>query len=257
MPKRHGFTCEAGELRELAQAVLERARRAGASGCDCDVSEGYGLSVTVRKGKPDTVEHNRDRSIGVTVYFGERPRARRGHASTSDFSRAALEQTVDAAVAIARHTAEDDCAGLPERRAARARHARPRPVPPLDHLHRGGGRAREALRGRGVRRVEEDPQLRGRHGLGAADAVRVRQQPRLHRRLSRLAPLPVLRGDRRGQGADAARRLVQRLARAGAASPTRARSAATPASAPRRAWARARSPPARRRCCSRRRWRSA
>ena len=114
MPKRHGFTCDAGELRELAQAVLERARRAGASGCDCDVSEGYGLSVTVRKGKPDTIEHNRDRSIGVTVYFGERPKARRGHASTSDFSKPALEQTVDAAAAIARHTAEDDCAGLPE-----------------------------------------------------------------------------------------------------------------------------------------------
>jgi PmbA protein len=48
------------------------------------------------------------------VYLGDRPKARRGHASTSDFSRAALEQTVDAAAAIARHTAEDDCAGLPE-----------------------------------------------------------------------------------------------------------------------------------------------
>ena len=48
------------------------------------------------------------------MYFGERPRVRRGHASTSDFSRAALEQTVDAALAIARHTAEDDCAGLPD-----------------------------------------------------------------------------------------------------------------------------------------------
>jgi PmbA protein len=94
--------------------VLERARGAGASGCDCDVSEGYGLTVTVRKGRPDTIEHNRDRSIGVTVYFGERPKVRRGHASTSDFSRASLEQTVDAAVAIARHTAQDDCAGLPD-----------------------------------------------------------------------------------------------------------------------------------------------
>jgi PmbA protein len=114
MPKRHGFSCQRGELQELAQAVLERARRAGASGCDCDVSEGHGLTVTVRKGRPDTVEHNRDRSIGVTVYFGDRPKVRRGHASTSDFSRAALEQTVDAAAAIARHTAEDDCAGLPE-----------------------------------------------------------------------------------------------------------------------------------------------
>jgi PmbA protein len=114
MPERHGFSCSRGELESLAQSALERARRAGASGCDCDVSEGYGLTVTVRKGRPDTVEHNRDRSIGVTVYFGERPRVRRGHASTSDFSRAALEQTVDAAAAIARHTAEDDCAGLPD-----------------------------------------------------------------------------------------------------------------------------------------------
>jgi PmbA protein len=114
MPKHSGFTCEPRELRELAQAVLERARSAGASGCDCDVSEAYGLTVTVRKGRADTIEHNRDRSIGVSVYMGERPRVRRGHASTSDFSRPALEQTVDAALAIARHTAEDDCAGLPD-----------------------------------------------------------------------------------------------------------------------------------------------
>ncbi len=114
MSKPTGFTCELDELRELAQAVLSHAKRAGASGCDCDVSEGYGLSVTVRKNEPDTVEHNRDRSVGVSVYLGARPKVHRGHASTSDFSRAALEQTVDAALAIARHTAEDDCAGLPE-----------------------------------------------------------------------------------------------------------------------------------------------
>jgi PmbA protein len=114
MPKHHGFTCEPGELRGLAQSVLEHARRAGASGADCEVSESHGLSVTVRKGRPDTVEHNRDRSVGVSVYWGERPKARRGHASTSDFSPEALRQTVEAAVAIARHTAEDDCAGLPD-----------------------------------------------------------------------------------------------------------------------------------------------
>ena len=114
MAKHHGFTCEPARLRELAQTVLERSRSAGAAGCECDVSENYGLSVTVRKGKPDTVEHNRDRTLGVSVYWGERPRARRGHASTSDFSPAAVRQTVDAAIAIARHTAEDDCAGLPD-----------------------------------------------------------------------------------------------------------------------------------------------
>src|SRR3954452_6032706 len=108
------FTCKPEELRELARVVLERARKSGASGCDCDVSEAHGLSVTVRKGQPDVVEHNRDRGVGVSVYFGERPRVRRGHTSTSDFSRAALERTGDAAVGIARHTAEDQSAGLPE-----------------------------------------------------------------------------------------------------------------------------------------------
>jgi PmbA protein len=129
MPKHHGFTCEPGELRNLAQSVLDQARRAGAAGCDCDVSESHGLSVTVRMGKPDTVEHNRDRSVGVSVYWGERPKARRGHASTSDFSPAALTQTVEAAVAIARHTAEDDAAGLPEADMLA------REVPELDLFH--------------------------------------------------------------------------------------------------------------------------
>ena len=114
MPKRHGFTFEQGELHDMAEQVLARAKRVGASGCECEVSEGFGLTVTVRKGKPDTIEHNRDRAIGVTIYLGDRPKARRGHASTSDVSPAALEQAVDAALAIARHTAEDDCAGLPD-----------------------------------------------------------------------------------------------------------------------------------------------
>lgn len=114
MRERHGFSFTPQTLRELARLVLDRAKSGGAQGCDCEVSEAYGLTVTVRMGKPDTIEHNRDRSLGVSVYFGERPKVRRGHASTSDLSRAALEQTVDAALAIARHTAEDDAAGLPE-----------------------------------------------------------------------------------------------------------------------------------------------
>ncbi|TAN52723.1 MAG: metalloprotease PmbA, partial [Betaproteobacteria bacterium] len=108
------FTHSPGRLRELTQAVLDTARRLGASACECEVSEGYGLAVTVRKGAVDTIEHNRDKGIGVSVYCGERPQARRGHASTSDFSPAAIAQTVAAAVAIAQRTAVDDCAGPPE-----------------------------------------------------------------------------------------------------------------------------------------------
>ncbi len=108
------FTYSDAQLREFAQTVLDHARALGTAGCECDVSEGFGLSVSVRKGEIDTLEHNRDKGLGVSVHFGDRPHVKRGHASTSDFSAAALRQTVEAAVAIARHTAEDDCAGLPE-----------------------------------------------------------------------------------------------------------------------------------------------
>ena len=90
LDKRNRFTYTPSQLKGFAQAILDAARRAGASACECEVSEGYGLSVTVRKDEPETIEHNRDKAIGITVYFGERPKARRGHASTSDFSSAAL-----------------------------------------------------------------------------------------------------------------------------------------------------------------------
>jgi len=114
MSKANRFTYAPSQLREFAQIVLDAAKRAGASACECEVSEGYGLSVTVRKDEPETIEHNLDKGIGITVYFGERPKARRGHASTSDFSAAALTSAVEAAAAIARKTAVDDCAGPPE-----------------------------------------------------------------------------------------------------------------------------------------------
>ncbi|WP_319243090.1 metalloprotease PmbA [uncultured Propionivibrio sp.] len=97
-------------LQALAQDVLGHARAQGASDCEVDVSEGLGQAVTVRCGAVETVEYNRDKGIGVTVYLGRR----KGHASTSDFSPSALRETVEAALAIARYTAEDPCAGLPD-----------------------------------------------------------------------------------------------------------------------------------------------
>lgn len=97
-------------LRALAQAALDHAAARGATACEVDVSEGFGQSVSVRRQEVETIEYNRDKGLGVTVYLGRR----RGHASSSDFSPAALAATVDAALSIARFTAEDDCAGLPE-----------------------------------------------------------------------------------------------------------------------------------------------
>jgi PmbA protein len=102
------FSFSSQTLAELAQQVLELARKGGASAAEAEVSEGSGLSVSVRHGQVETIEHNRDKGIGVTVYLGQR----RGHASTSDFSADALVRTVEKALSIARFTAEDDCAGL-------------------------------------------------------------------------------------------------------------------------------------------------
>jgi PmbA protein len=133
------FSYTQSQLQQFAADMLAHAKRLGASACECDVSEGQGLSVTVRKGAVDTIEHNRDKGIGVTVYLGERPAARRGHASTSDFSPAALQQTVAAALAIARHTAVDDCAGPPEPELLARR------TPDLDLYHPWALGAEEAI----------------------------------------------------------------------------------------------------------------
>ncbi|MCC4116500.1 metalloprotease PmbA [Aromatoleum toluclasticum] len=103
-----GFSFPPDRLQEIASDILKFAKKRGASACETDVSEGFGQSATVRKGEVDTIEYNRDKGIGVTVYLGQQ----RGHASTSDFSKAALKATVDAAVSIARFTAPDPCAGL-------------------------------------------------------------------------------------------------------------------------------------------------
>ncbi|TCJ15994.1 metalloprotease PmbA [Parasulfuritortus cantonensis] len=102
------FSYSDSHLRDLAAQVLELAGRSGASAAEVEVSEGFGQSVNVRKGEVETIEFNKDKGIGVTVYLGQR----RGHASTSDFGADALGRTVEKALAIARYTAEDDCAGL-------------------------------------------------------------------------------------------------------------------------------------------------
>ena len=104
------FTYSQDQLKQFAQDVLRYARNKGATDAAVEISEGVGLSVGVRRSKIETIEQNKDKGIGVTVFIGQR----RGNASTSDFSAQALEATVDAAYNIARFTAEDDCAGLPD-----------------------------------------------------------------------------------------------------------------------------------------------
>ena len=102
------FSYQADTLKQIADDILCSAKKGGASSCETDISEGFGQNVTVRKSEVETIEYNRDKGLSVTVYIGQK----RGHASTSDFSKQAVNDAVAAALSIAKHTAEDDCAGL-------------------------------------------------------------------------------------------------------------------------------------------------
>ena len=96
------------DLESIIERALEEARARGASQAEAAVSQDTGLSVGVRLGEVETLEHQRDRSMGITVYFGQR----KGSASTADFSMEAVRATVAKACSIARFTAEDESAGL-------------------------------------------------------------------------------------------------------------------------------------------------
>ncbi|MEY2683117.1 MAG: metalloprotease PmbA, partial [Pseudomonadota bacterium] len=109
-PPTEGFQYSREQFEALADLALTHARALGATDGGVEVSEGSGLSVSVRKGALENVERNRDKSLGITVYLGQR----RGNAATSDFGPDAVRQTVQAAYDIARFTAEDPVAGLPD-----------------------------------------------------------------------------------------------------------------------------------------------
>ena len=124
-PTHPGFSFSRDQFEALVDLALGHAKKLGATDAGAEASEGSGLSVSVRKGELENVERNRDKSLGVTVYVGHR----RGNASTSDFSNAAIERTVQAAYDIARFTAEDPMAGLPDEQDIAQDH------PELDLFH--------------------------------------------------------------------------------------------------------------------------
>lgn len=99
------------KLKSVVNDLLNEASSQGASAAEAGLSVESGLSVTVRMGDVETIEHNRDKGIAITVYFGNR----KGSASTSDFSLKAIKETVKAASDIARYTEDDPYAGLPDK----------------------------------------------------------------------------------------------------------------------------------------------
>jgi len=98
------------DLAALVERALAAARAGGATAADVGISVDTGLSVTVRLGEVETIEYQRDRGMGITAYVG----GRKGAATTGDLSWPAIAATVEKAISIARFTAEDEFAGLPD-----------------------------------------------------------------------------------------------------------------------------------------------
>ena len=101
---------ELDALESHVSETLRRARKAGATDAEASAHTSQGLSVTVRLGEVETLEHMQDRGISVTVYIGKRT----GHASSADLRVQSIESCVDRAMEIARFTQEDSCNGLAE-----------------------------------------------------------------------------------------------------------------------------------------------
>ena len=98
------------DLESLVTMAIAEARQLGATESEVAISVDTGLSVTARLGEVETLEYQRDRGMGITVYRGKR----KGSASTADLGAMAIRETIAKAYSIAGFTAEDDCAGLPD-----------------------------------------------------------------------------------------------------------------------------------------------
>lgn len=127
---------ELDTLVELAGDILARCARHGASQAEVSISSDRGLSATVRLGEVETIERQRDRGVGITVYFGQR----KGSASTADLDAGSVETSIEQACAIARFTEPDPAAGLGDP----ARMARGE-LPDLDLWHPWALEAGEAV----------------------------------------------------------------------------------------------------------------
>lgn len=123
------------KLKTIVNDLLQEAKTQGASAAEAGLSVESGLSVTVRMGDVETIEHNRDKGLGITVYFGQR----KGTSSTSDFSLKAIKETVKAACDIAKYTEDDPYAGLPDENLMA------RDIPDLDLYHPWDITAEEAI----------------------------------------------------------------------------------------------------------------
>jgi len=96
------------DLEKLIELALDEARQQGVDQAEVAASHDSGLAATARLGDVENLEYSNDRGIGITVYR----EMRKGSASTSDISPAAVREAVTKACTFAQCTAQDPHAGL-------------------------------------------------------------------------------------------------------------------------------------------------
>ncbi len=98
------------DLKELANEVVTRAVKGGATAAEAVVREGNEFSTVVRLGEVETLKESGSKAMGLRVYFGKRAAS----THTSDFSEAGISNLVEGALTLAKITSEDPHAGLPD-----------------------------------------------------------------------------------------------------------------------------------------------
>jgi PmbA protein len=129
-------TLDQKELEDIVSLVLNEAREQGVDQAEAAASHDIGLSATARLGSVESLEYTNDRGIGVTVYKDQK----KGSASTSDFSPAALREAVVKACSFAKYTAADECSGLAEKGLMASE------IPDLDLMHEWDLESSDAIR---------------------------------------------------------------------------------------------------------------
>jgi PmbA protein len=124
------------ELEDIVLLLVNEAKEQGADQAEAAASHDIGLSATARLGSVESLEYTNDRGVGVTVYKDQK----KGSASTSDFSPAALREAVVKACSFAKYTAADEHSGLADKELMASQ------IPDLELMHEWDLQSAEAIR---------------------------------------------------------------------------------------------------------------
>jgi PmbA protein len=95
---------------EVLDDLLTRAKGAGADAADAVFVDSASIAHAQRLGAVEHLERSEEQDLGLRVFVGKRQAC----VSTSDLSKAALDDLVERALAMARNVPEDPYAGLAE-----------------------------------------------------------------------------------------------------------------------------------------------